>query len=263
MSKTKENYTDKLFFKIKNNKLIAYIIVFVAIVSGIIGFWNLIKPLCTTTEKKSDVIEKIELVESKEYETFDYILEQYHPDTLRANKFIRSIVARRDFEMYFLIPTNWDIEEPLDGPAGLRFKAYYLPSNAQNTIKAIANIVCIDDLIDLTDSMDFYVGEGCTIDEYVNYRIESARQNSTKFHLFTTSPAFKYFVESPEVRYLIEAKRIKYSFELEGEMVIVMELIAYLNKVGFILQYSAPEKDYYKHENTFIKITNNVYYKQM
>lgn len=112
---------------------------------AVIGFWEKVEP---TYKRISNVFNPPEA-----YSSFDYINDQFNPDTLKAKRRIRGVVGRRDYAMNFIIPTSWDLDEPLDGPGGMRYQTYSLPSNPTCMISADATISCFKDLINIKDSL--------------------------------------------------------------------------------------------------------------
>ena len=262
--------TDNFIFKIKDSKLFAPIIILTIVIIAIIGFWEKIEPIASRLTEKGNESDKVK----KEFQTLDFILENFNPDTLIKNKSFHSIVSRRDYEMHFIIPNNWDLDEPLDEPAGLRYKSYYLPKNASSIISAYANITCIDNLADSSSTLlgdidsqniSYKILSGlekndpdegfCSLESYVNSRMVKARESVKDFQFISNSPSLKMYIENPENNYQIESRRIKYKFQVNGQTHILMELITYIDKNGFVLQFGAPEKEYLEFEDEFIKLT--------
>lgn len=268
----KKSRTDKLLYQLKNNKLVAITIIAGTIIIAILTFYDKIEPILIR------VFNNNRSSKAKEYEAIDYIRDKYQADTLRVHQLLHVFVSRRDYEMHFFIPNTWDYEEPLDGPAGLRYKTYFLPQNPACIINASAEIVCLENLIDKNDSINKKLGEQtqilktlsgldpnspdigyCNIDDYVDYRIKNAKNDSEEFKLLYNSPALKLYVEKEKNYYPIEGRRIKFSFKYNGQDYFVTELITYIDNIAFILYFGAPESYFVKLENIFINISNNCY----
>lgn len=279
MADNPKSRTDNILFKIKNNKVLSILIVIAITLIAVIGFWEKISPVISKiipkTQNDSTVIKK-------EFEAVDFIMEKYNPDTLRVKKSVHALVSRRNVEMHFIISNSWDLDEPLDGPAGFRYKSYYLPKNGECTISAFADIVCIADLIDsnstilgsvdsqtigfkkLTGLEESDPDNGlCSLDDYVNDRILEAKREANNFQLLSNVPALKIFIENETENYQVESRRIKYKFRYKGQNYFVMELITYMEDLGLTLQFGAPEKEYNQFEDSFIELTNNVYFSRL
>lgn len=269
------NRTDTLLYKIKNNKVIASIIVLAVITTAVITFWEKVEPSYNKIVKRLDPPEA--------YTSFDYIKEQFNTDTLKAKRRLKGMVARRDYGMYFIIPTGWDIDEPIDGPAGLRYQTYSLPENPACMISASAEITCFKDLINPNDTVfheseakqqsDFKKLSGfeesdkdggyCSLDGIVEKRIAEAKKGQKKFKLYYVSPAHRTFQKANGETYPVETKRFKYSFEYQGTRFYVLNIICYMHDITFKLEFGAPEADYLKQEAAFIDISNNMYFAPM
>ncbi|MNL12435.1 hypothetical protein D3C87_1333020 [compost metagenome] len=266
------NQTDNILNKIKNNKIIAICIVLSIVITALITFWEKVEP---TYYKIANLISPPEA-----YTSFDYIKEQFDPDTLKAKRRLKGMVARRDLAMYYIIPTDWDIDEPLDGPGGLKYQTYILPNNPACMISASAEISCFGNLIDAKDSVTHMTvkeqqsvykklsgyddsakdGGYCSLEETVEQRIAEARKDAKKFKLYYISPAHRTFQKSNGETYSIESRRFKYSFEIKGQKFYVMDIVAYMDDITFKLEFAAPAEDYIKHEASFIEISNNMYF---
>jgi hypothetical protein len=280
MAEKPKTIVDKLIDKIKNNKVLAYIVVGAIILTSGIKFYETIASFCQRFHNNGTDVSMVNV--KREYGVFDFIKERYNVDTLRISKKSHFLVSRRDYEMHFIISSNWDLNEPIDEPAELRYKTYFLPKNAECIISAQAAIVCLDDIIDLdkTDSCERYSFKNeikkiygvnnnyndkgcCNIDDYVDYRIDQTESNVQDFHLLTKSPVLKIFLERSDNIYQIEARRIKYKFSFKGGLYYSMELIAYIDRVGFVIQFGAPEKEFNEFENMFVEVTNSIYFKRV
>lgn len=261
MTDNPKSKTDKLLFRIKDNRYFAPIIVFGIITSAIITFWLVVKPFILSNDEKIKEIVKQDS-NKKEFGSFDFVLQKFIPDTLISKKAVHSFVSRRDFEMHFIISNNWDLDEPLDGPAGLRFKSYYMPKNGKCTITALADIACFDDIIDTLGNASLDKGF-CSFEDFITSRMEYPKKNYENFVMLFNTPSLKTYVENKTSNYQIETRRIKYKYKNNGEDYFTMELLTYIGKIGFVLQLVGPEKEYSETEDLFISLTNNIYYKKI
>ncbi len=248
----KKSKFDRLVHRVKDHPIIS-IVVFVCFCAYVA--WAFVSGTLIPFYKwYSDKEEKVTIIE---YSVLDYLKSSYEPAILRKNGFVRGSVSRRDDQCCYFVPSSWDKDEPLDGPAGNRYQSYFLPSDPRCKIIASADIECLKDI--LPDDTVFHI---CSLEKFLDERKSYLDTSLTNFTIISITPLNRFYFESDEP-YEIEGRKLFYSHNKQGTEYKVIEQLVYSNDIGFILSFETPASEYSKYSDIFTEVASKSFFKDL